>query len=231
VRSPAHSHCCDRSYEIGLEGLACRRSEASEISPQRRTSDDIIFLAIARSTFVHPANRNSRACCAKAELTSVAAAPGVLIICIVGAICFLVIDKFVNEARLANLLELLVVLICLAAILQRVLPLAGINWLSRSRDRRARHRGCEPSSSSGFRPKFLKSSEGNLGNFRSLKGSPPGDRPKGDTWGLQGLACGHPAVRLIRKALSDSPESSNRRWRKYPRNPLSGSVCAALWFT
>jgi hypothetical protein len=54
---------------------------------------------------------------------------GVLIICIVGAICFWAIDKFINEARLANLLKLLVVLICLAAILQRVLPLAGINWL------------------------------------------------------------------------------------------------------
>ena len=54
---------------------------------------------------------------------------GVLIICIVGAICFWAIDKFVNEARLANLLKLLVVLICLAAILQRLLPLAGINWL------------------------------------------------------------------------------------------------------
>jgi hypothetical protein len=54
---------------------------------------------------------------------------GVLIICIVGAICFWAIDKFVNDGRLANLLKLLVVLICLAAILQRVLPLAGINWL------------------------------------------------------------------------------------------------------
>jgi uncharacterized membrane protein YvlD (DUF360 family) len=52
---------------------------------------------------------------------------GVLIICIVGAICFWAIDKFVNEARLANLPKLLVVLICLAAILQRVLPLAGIS--------------------------------------------------------------------------------------------------------
>ena len=51
---------------------------------------------------------------------------GVLIICIVGAICFWAIDKFINEARLANLLKLLVVLDCLAAILQRVLPLAGI---------------------------------------------------------------------------------------------------------
>jgi hypothetical protein len=53
----------------------------------------------------------------------------VLIICIVGAICFWAIDKFVSDGRLANLLKLLVVLICLAAILQRVLPLAGINWL------------------------------------------------------------------------------------------------------
>ena len=54
---------------------------------------------------------------------------GVLIICVVGAICFWAIDKFVNESRLAKLLKLLVVLLCLGAILQRVLPLAGINWL------------------------------------------------------------------------------------------------------
>jgi len=44
--------------------------------------------------------------------------------CIVGAICFWAIDKFANDRRLANLLKLLVVLICLGAILQRVLPLA-----------------------------------------------------------------------------------------------------------
>jgi hypothetical protein len=54
---------------------------------------------------------------------------GILIICVVGAICFWIIEKFVNDGRLANLLKVLVVLICLAAILQRVLPLAGINWL------------------------------------------------------------------------------------------------------
>ena len=54
---------------------------------------------------------------------------GILIICVVGAICFWAIDKFVNEGRLASLLKLLVVLVCLAAILQRVLPLLGINWL------------------------------------------------------------------------------------------------------
>lgn len=54
---------------------------------------------------------------------------GILIICIVGAICFWIIDKFVSDGRLANLLKLLVVLVCLGAILQRLLPLAGINWL------------------------------------------------------------------------------------------------------
>ncbi len=53
----------------------------------------------------------------------------VFIICVIVAICFWAIDKFVNEARFANLLKLLVVLICVAAILQWVLPLAGINWL------------------------------------------------------------------------------------------------------
>jgi uncharacterized membrane protein YvlD (DUF360 family) len=52
---------------------------------------------------------------------------GILIICVVGAICFWVIEKFVNDGRLANLLKILVVLVCLGAILQRVLPAAGIN--------------------------------------------------------------------------------------------------------
>lgn len=54
---------------------------------------------------------------------------GILMICVVGALCFWAIDRFVNESRLASLLKLLVALICLAAILQRLLPLAGINWL------------------------------------------------------------------------------------------------------
>ena len=36
------------------------------------------------------------------------------------------IDRFANDRRLSNLLQLLVVLICLGAILQRVLPLTGI---------------------------------------------------------------------------------------------------------
>lgn len=54
---------------------------------------------------------------------------GVLIIVVIGAICFWAIDKFANDRRLAQLLRLLVVLICIAAILQRVLPLLGISWL------------------------------------------------------------------------------------------------------
>ena len=54
---------------------------------------------------------------------------GVLIIVVIGAICFWAIDKFVRDGRLANLLKLLVVLICLASILQRVLPMAGIGGL------------------------------------------------------------------------------------------------------
>lgn len=51
----------------------------------------------------------------------------VLIICVVGAICFWAIEKFVTDGRLRNLLKLLVVLICLGAILQRVLPLLGVH--------------------------------------------------------------------------------------------------------
>jgi uncharacterized membrane protein YvlD (DUF360 family) len=54
---------------------------------------------------------------------------GILIICVVGAICFWVIEKFVSDGRLAGLLKLLVVLVCLGAILQRLLTLAGINWI------------------------------------------------------------------------------------------------------
>jgi hypothetical protein len=48
---------------------------------------------------------------------------GILIIVVVGAICFWAIDKFATDSRLANLLKLLVVLVCLGAIVQRVLPL------------------------------------------------------------------------------------------------------------
>jgi hypothetical protein len=50
----------------------------------------------------------------------------VLIIVVIGAICFWAIDRFAMDRRLAQLLKLLVVLICLAAILQRILPLLGV---------------------------------------------------------------------------------------------------------
>ena len=51
----------------------------------------------------------------------------ILIIAVVGAILFWVIDKFVRDGRLANLLKILVVLVCIAAILQRLLPALGIS--------------------------------------------------------------------------------------------------------
>jgi hypothetical protein len=52
----------------------------------------------------------------------------ILIIIVIGAILFWVIEKYVRDGRLANLLKLLVVLLCIAAILQRVLPLFGVGW-------------------------------------------------------------------------------------------------------
>jgi hypothetical protein len=53
----------------------------------------------------------------------------ILIIVVVGALLFYLIDKFVRDSRLANLLKILVALICLAAILQRLLPALGISGL------------------------------------------------------------------------------------------------------
>ena len=50
---------------------------------------------------------------------------GILIIVVVGAILFWVIDKFSPDARLTQLLKLLVVLVCLGAIVARLLPLLG----------------------------------------------------------------------------------------------------------
>jgi hypothetical protein len=51
----------------------------------------------------------------------------VLVIIVVGAILFYLIDRFVGDGRLANLLKILVALVCLAAILQRLLPAFDIN--------------------------------------------------------------------------------------------------------
>jgi hypothetical protein len=53
----------------------------------------------------------------------------VLIIVVVGAVCFYLIDKFVRDGRLANLLKILVALICALAILQRLLPALGLSGL------------------------------------------------------------------------------------------------------
>ena len=50
---------------------------------------------------------------------------GILITIVVGAILFWAIDRFCPDARLANLLKLLVILLCLASIVTRLLPLAG----------------------------------------------------------------------------------------------------------
>ncbi len=52
----------------------------------------------------------------------------VLMIVVIGAIVFWVIDKYARDRRLANLLKLLVILICLAAILQRLLPMLGVSF-------------------------------------------------------------------------------------------------------
>jgi hypothetical protein len=53
----------------------------------------------------------------------------ILIIVVVGALLFYLIDRFVRDGRLANLLKILVGLICLAAILQRLLPALGVGSL------------------------------------------------------------------------------------------------------
>ena len=51
-----------------------------------------------------------------------------LIIIVIGAILLWVIDRFVWNVQLANLLKILVVLICLVAILQRLLPALGVSF-------------------------------------------------------------------------------------------------------
>jgi len=56
-------------------------------------------------------------------VASISVLIAVLVIVVVGAICFWAIDKFAKDRRLANLLKLLVVLVCLGAIVQRLLVL------------------------------------------------------------------------------------------------------------
>jgi len=52
----------------------------------------------------------------------------ILIIVVVGAIAFYLIDRFVRAGRLGNLLKILVALICLAAVVQRFLPALGVGF-------------------------------------------------------------------------------------------------------
>jgi len=51
---------------------------------------------------------------------------GILVTIVIGAICFYLIDRFVRERRLANLLKLLVVLLCVIWILERLLVVMDI---------------------------------------------------------------------------------------------------------
>lgn len=50
---------------------------------------------------------------------------GILITLVLGAILFWAIDRFCPDARLAQLLKLLVILVCLGSIVSRVLPMMG----------------------------------------------------------------------------------------------------------
>jgi hypothetical protein len=52
----------------------------------------------------------------------------ILITIVIGAILFWLIDRFIRDGRLANLLKILVVLLCLASILQRLLPAFGVGF-------------------------------------------------------------------------------------------------------
>jgi predicted membrane protein len=52
----------------------------------------------------------------------------ILIAIVIAAIVFWAIDKYVRDRRLSNLLKLLVILICIAAILPRVLALIGVSF-------------------------------------------------------------------------------------------------------
>jgi uncharacterized membrane protein YvlD (DUF360 family) len=53
----------------------------------------------------------------------------ILIIIVIGAIFFWVVDRFVRDGRLGHLLKILIVLVCLGAILARLLPMLGAGAL------------------------------------------------------------------------------------------------------
>ena len=56
---------------------------------------------------------------------------GILVTIVIGAICFYLIDRFVRDGRLANLLKILVALLCIIWILERLAVVfdIGIGWL------------------------------------------------------------------------------------------------------
>jgi len=53
----------------------------------------------------------------------------ILIYVVIGAVCFYLIDKFLRDARLAQLLKILVVLILVLASLRMLLPMLGLGGL------------------------------------------------------------------------------------------------------
>lgn len=53
----------------------------------------------------------------------------ILIIVVIGGICFWAIDKFCTDARLGYLLKALAVIVCLIAALIRLAPLLGVGPL------------------------------------------------------------------------------------------------------
>ena len=110
-----------------FDGASCDPAQILTFATDPMKSDLIGWFASDLKQPQRPPRRRVRDYVSCREIAMLSVLIGVLIICVVGAICFWAIEKFVNEARLANLLKLLVVLICLAAILQRVLPLAGIS--------------------------------------------------------------------------------------------------------
>jgi hypothetical protein len=65
----------------------------------------------------------------------------ILVIIVGGAILFYLFDRFVRDGRLANLLKILFVLVCLLAILQRLLPVLGIGF-SKTRELFGRNQQC-----------------------------------------------------------------------------------------
>ena len=61
-------------------------------------------------------------------MTAISVLIGVLIVVVVGAICFVLIDRFVRDGRLANPLKLLVVLVCLGAATSAGADLLAPGW-------------------------------------------------------------------------------------------------------